>query len=543
MAHQSVLIAGAGPSGLVLALVLLQNGVSVRIIDKELKHRIGSRGTAVQPRTLELYDILGILPEIQNEGEFLPSMAKYNPGELKPASMSKVADWVEPTPDVPHEILAKQLQKFSCFVEFGTELLGFEQFPDHVVAHIIKTDAEGKQLEEHIKFDWLVGTDGARSIVRKQLGLSFLGETRTEQHIALGDIVVEEGVEPTNWHMWSVPPKFIALRSTLSTSKVFMFALTGRPEHLAEKTLTREDFIEEFYAVTKRTDIKFGEATWLTNWSPNMRMVDRLREGRVFIAGDAAHCHSPTGGQGLNSCVQDVANLGWKLALVQKGLAPPKLLDTYSEERIRVIAHMLNLTTELYNSSFDQLHRKGIAIEDASFARGGDLRMLGINYRGSSIISEDAGAAAEGASNAYAKAEGGRIQAAYRAPDAPGLIRVGSGSASDPTRLFTLFRASVHTVLLFGGDAASRVPVASVLAHIPAGLFDALLVLPKGQKAASDAEIFSSLVLIDASGHAYGGYGVGTELTIVVVRPDGFVGAVASDAAGVQKYFQKLLSI
>ncbi|KAJ7452718.1 FAD binding domain-containing protein [Mycena galericulata] len=554
MAHHSVLIAGAGPSGLILALVLLQNGVSVRIIDKEPKHRIGSRGTAIQPRTLELYDIIGILPEIQNEGEFLPSIAIYNPGELKPATMSRLAEWVEPTPDVPHanmisvsqerheEILRGQLQKFSCFVELGTELLGFEQFPDHVVAHIVKTDAKGKQLEEHTKFDWLVGTDGARSIVRKQLGLSFLGETRTEQSIALGDIVVEEGVEPTNWHMWSVPPKFIALRSTNSTSKVFMFALTGLPEQLAEKTLTREEFIEEFYALTKRTDIKFGEATWLSNYRPNMRMVDRLREGRVFIAGDAAHCHSPTGGQGLNSSVQDVANLGWKLALVQKGLAPPELLDTYSEERIRVIAHMLNLTTELYNATFDQLHRKGIALDDASFSRGGDMRMLGINYRGSSIISEDAGGAAEGASNAYAKADGARVQAAYRAPDAPGLVRVGSGSASAPTSLFTVFRASVHTVLLFGGDAAARAPVASILARIPADLWNALLVLSKGQETASDAEVFSS-VLVDASGHAYGGYGVGTELTIVVVRPDGVVGAVAADAAGVQRYFQKILSV
>ncbi|KAJ7465745.1 FAD binding domain-containing protein [Mycena galericulata] len=548
MTHPSILIAGAGPSGLILALILRQNRISVRIIDKEPRHRIGSRGSGIKPRTLELYDILGIFPYINNESGFPPSILRYEPGELKPSSTTKLAEYVEPTPDVPHpnslslsqerheEILREQLAKFSCAVELGSELRGFEQLPDHVIAHIIKTDAEGKQVEEHSKFDWLVGTDGAHSIVRKQLGLKFLGETRSEQNIALGDIVVEEGAEPTNWHMWSAPPKFVALRSTISTSKVFMFAITGLPE---QKTLTREEFIEEFYALTKRPDIKFGKATWLTNYRPNMRMVNKMREGRVFIAGDAAHCHSPTGGQGLNSSVQDVANLGWKLALVQKGLAPAALLDTYSEERLRVIAHMLNLTTEMYDASFEQLHSKGIPVDGNAFSRGGDLNMLGVNYRGSSIISEDAGAAAT-AQGAYAKAEGARVQAAYRAPDAPGLIRVGSASA--PTTLFTVFSVSAHTVLLFGGDAAARAPVAAVLARIANGIVHSVLLLPKAQETAPDSELFSE-VLVDGSGHAYTGYGVGTELNVVVVRPDGVVGAVASDPAGVERYFQKIVLI
>ncbi|KAJ6569265.1 FAD binding domain-containing protein [Mycena capillaripes] len=553
MATPSVIIAGAGPSGLILAIILRKSGVSVRIIDKETTHRVGSRGSTIQPRTLELYDILGVLPDILKIGATLPSIAKYDHGEIRPTSMVKLADILEPTPDIPHpnainvsqdlheEILRNHLRMLGCSVELGSELRSFEQFPDHVVAHIVTIDSEGKQKEESTRYDWLVGTDGAHSVVRKQLGLSFLGETRTEDHIALGDITVEEGAEPGFWHMWTIPPKMMVLRSSSSTSKVFMFAYSGRPEHLADKTLTRDEFIEEFYAMTGRRDIKFGLATWMTNYRPNMRMVDKMRDGRVFIAGDAAHCHSPTGGQGLNSSVQDSANLGWKLALAAKGLASPTLLDTYSAERLRVIAQMLKLTTELYNQSFDAL-RAGAEADDKVWSRGGDLRMLGVNYCGSAIVLE-AGAVPGGASTdspySQAHVDGARVQAGYRAPDASGLVCVRSGSGSDTdtskmTSLFAVFSAAMHTVLLFGhGDEAN---VAEVLAGLPKDAVRAVEVLAPGQRTAG-----SVLVLEDQAGHAYAGYGMNAnEPTVVVVRPDGVVGAVVSSVEGVEQYFKKI---
>ncbi|KAJ7093880.1 FAD binding domain-containing protein [Mycena belliarum] len=541
----SVLIAGAGPSGLILALVLLQNGVSVRIIEKESKHRIGSRGSGVQPRTLELYDILGILPSIEKESTQLVKLATYVQGELEPSSILEISERVEPTPSLPHanaliisqdrheEILRDHLQKFACPVELSTELHSFEQFPDHVVANITQTNADGKQVTESTKFDWLVGTDGAHSVVRKQLGLSFLGETQ-EHIIALGDIVVEEGVDPKFWHIWNLPGKLLALRSGGPTEKSFMLAYSGRPEDVAEKPLTREEFIEDFHKLTGRHDVKFGAATWMSNWRPNMRMVDTMRSGRVFIAGDAAHCHSPTGGQGLNSSVQDAANLGWKLALVQKGLAPATLLDTYSEERLRVIAQMLKLTTELYSKTVGNIASHEPA-DTSGWKRGEDLGMLGVNYCGSSILIEEGAVAS---ASAYSKTSGNRVQAAYRAPDAPGLVRAGTGDAS--TALFAVFSVSVHTVLLFGGDAASRAPLVGVLARLPADAVRAVLIVPQGQTAGDDAERFSE-VFDDREGHAYSGYGLTPgELAVVVVRPDGVVGAVVPGAEGVERYFQKI---
>ncbi|KAJ7093879.1 FAD binding domain-containing protein [Mycena belliarum] len=539
MPPPSVLIAGAGPSGLILALVLLQNGVPVRIIDKEPKHRIGARGTGVQPRTLELYAILDILPEFHKYGAPIVPMAMYKPGDIEPSKVAPLAQWVDPTPDTPHPnaimitqerheaILRDQLQKLSCAVELGSELCSFEQFSDHVVANITKTDADGKQVTESTQFDWLVGAEGARSVVRKQLGLSFLGETQ-EQIVALGDIVIEEGMDPKLWHMWKLPPRLLSLRSCNSGNNLFNFAYSGRPKHSAEKTLTREEFIEDFYALTGKRDVKFGAATWMSNWRPNMRMVDTMRSGRVFIAGDAAHCHSPTGGQGLNSSVQDAVNLGWKLALVQKGLAPATLLDTYSEERIRVIAQMLKLTTALYSKTFTA--GQAATDDDSEWKRGGDLSMLGVNYCGSSIVLEDGDA---GSASAYSKAAGSPVQAAYRAPDASGLVRAGG-----PTTLFATFSVAVHTVLLFGGNTASRTTIAGILNQLPADAVRTVLVMLQGQSVGDDAALFSE-VLEDREGYAYSGYGLTmSELAVVIVRPDGVVGAVVPDAEGVKRYFQ-----
>ncbi|KAF8178163.1 FAD binding domain-containing protein [Mycena galopus ATCC 62051] len=545
MANPSVLIAGAGPSGLILALILLQNGVSVRIIDKETHHRIGSRGSGVQPRTLELYDILGVLPNILKAGVPLAPMAKYERGELKPTRTVVLSPIVEPTPEKPHPnihvicqdthegILRAYLKDFSCSVELSTQLASFEQFPDSVVANIVKTDSDGKQLEERTRFDWLVGTDGAHSVVRKQLGLSFVGETKEGEHIALGDITVEEGLDPDIWHVWQQRSKLMLLRSG-PTRGLFMLAYSGRAKDLANKTITREEFIEDFYAITGRRDVKFGATTWLSNYRPNMRMVDKMRVGRVFIAGDAAHCHSFTGGQGLNSSVQDVANLGWKLALVQKGFASPALLDTYSEERIPVIAQMLNVTTTLYNKTFHKTSDADSTDPDEEWARGGDIHMLGVNYSGSSIVQEDGVPVVAGA-NAYSRGSE-RVQAAYRAPDAPGLVRAGSQDA--PTTLFSIFSSTAHTVLIFGGEETS---CADVLRRLPQEVVRAVQLLPRGQTASGAAT--SALVLEDRAGHAYAVYRLPVDaLTVVVVRPDGVVGAVAPGVEGVERYFKKLLS-
>ncbi|KAJ7695074.1 FAD binding domain-containing protein [Mycena rosella] len=538
MPHPPVLIAGAGPSGLVLALILLKNGAPVRIIDKERTYQIGSRAPGLHPRTLELYATLRVLDDIFNSAGKIVPTAVYDFGALVPKATTLLLKYHEPTPDVPHastavinqdeheEILRAHLAKLSCTVELGAELRSFEQSADGVVARIVKTAEDGTQNEETATFDWLVGTDGAHSVVRKQLGLSFLGETRTESIMALGDINIEEGLDPN--HMWNVGPKMIMLRPHGVTSTMFSFLFKGRSEYLMNKTLTGDEFAEEFYALTGRRDVKFGEAGMMSDYRPNIRMVDRMHQGH------AAHCHSPAGGQGMNSSVQDAGNLGWKLALVHKGLAPTALLDTYDEERLRVIAHMLGLTTALLDKGEGQLGKKDFQMQQ----HGDAMRMLGVNYRGSSIICEAADAAGA-ESDPYAEAAGSRVQAAYRAPDAPELMPAGIQGAA--TRLFEVFSTSAHTVLVFGGDADARAPVVDALARFPPGIVRAVLLLGQGHAVPSDAPRFG-VIFEDRAGHAYRGYGVDADaLTVVVVRPDGVVGGVASNAEGVEQYFHRIL--
>ncbi|KAJ7119265.1 FAD binding domain-containing protein [Mycena crocata] len=547
MPNPSILIAGAGPSGLVLALILLKNGVPVRIIDKERTHRIGSRGAGVMARTLELYATLGVVDDIlKDAGELLP-MAMYDVGQTVPKGEHRLMKYQEPTPDIPHantatmnqahheKILRAHLAKLGGTVELGSELRSFEQSADSVVARIVKTAADGTQSEETATFDWLVGTDGAHSVVRKTLGLSFLGEAKVEDHYAaVGDIYIKaKSLDRNSWHMWNVGSKLIILRPDNVDPDLFTF-IYGGCELPEDRTLTAKEFAEHFYAMTERHDIKFGEAQWMTNYRANIRMVDTMRQGRVFVAGDAAHCHTPSGAQGLNSSVQDAFNLGWKLALVHKHLASTSLLDTYAEERLRVIAHMLGLTTALAEKVMDDVGKKDFKLEHVD-----STRMLGVNYSGSSIVFEEPGAAQ--ASDAYAQTLQGHVQAAYRAPDAPGLVAAGTQDAV--TRLFEVFNVSVHTVLVFGGDAKARKPVVDVLARIPVGTVRAVLVLGQGQALPSDGSSFAA-VLEDRAGHAYKGYGAdAAKLTVVVVRPDAVVGVVASDAERVEKYFEKILVV
>ncbi|KAJ7913864.1 FAD binding domain-containing protein [Mycena leptocephala] len=542
MSQPSVLIAGAGPAGLILAIILLKNNVPVRLINAESKHRIGSRGAGIQPRTLELYDILGVLPEfLKLANTDMGRRRMYElPGGSKVVKELPVVDYVEPTPGTPHTnpvsisqelhegVLREYLSELGGTVELSTALRSFEQFPDHVVAQIVKTGADGTERTEVAKFDWLVGTDGVHSVVRKQLGLSFLGETKEEEHVLVGDIDVDEGLEHGFWHYWIPPSQMIVLRP--GTGNSWRMAFTGGPEHWKQTVPTRDEFVEEFCTVTGRHDIKFGAATWMSGFKPSMRMVDKFGLGRVFVAGDAAHCHSPTGGQGLNSSVQDAANLGWKLALVASGRAPAALLDSYSAERLPVIAEMLKLTTALYEKTAGAA--AGVAGDANAWAqasaRGGALGMLGVNTQGSTIM-----APAPGGAYGAVEAAPGRVQAGYRAPDAPGLV----GAEGTVTRLFDVFGPAAHTLLILGGDAAMYEGVKRALGHWPKGTERTLLVRRAGEK--GESAIVGLKVLGDREGHAYAGYASGMaegEASIVIVRPDGMIGAVVSDAEGIERY-------
>ncbi|KAI5988821.1 FAD binding domain-containing protein, partial [Pisolithus albus] len=310
-----------------------------------------------------------------------------------------------------------------------------------------------------------------------------------------------------------------------------------------------------------------------------MRMVDKFGVGRIFVAGDAAHVHSLAGAQGLNSSVQDAVrpnalqfNIAWKIALVYKGLSPASLLDTYTIERLPVIAEMLGFTTEMHKLMFNESHAEHTPRSNAdengnvesqferAMRRRGKLYMLGVHYRCpyqstlhhtspivvDEFISTPTPKAAV-VNSTYGDTEEDVLRAGDRAPDAPGLVPT---RMTGSTRMFDIFGSTHHTVIIFAPILAKSV-VRSILATLgqsfPKELVRRVVVLPgsasepdDGVGTSSEADqSFDTEVLVDKAGHAYRGYVVGPqEVKAVVVRPDGVVGAIVHGVTGLKGYFE-----
>nr|AGK29863.1 FAD-binding protein [Volvariella volvacea] len=489
MSDPFVLIVGAGPSGLVLALTLLQNGVPVRIIDKNVRRNVGERGAGIMPRSLEVHEFLGTRKDFAPLWMHVPQTRMYDVDGATPIKTFSMSPYQEPTPDRPYTnpvllgqnhqeaVLRSHLEKYSCYVEYASELRSFEQDDAGVTAHIAKY-VDGQEVLEAARFAYLVGTDGAHS------------------------------------------------NETLRSKKDYPVK-AGRELDHALVSSNRETFIEEFYSITNRKDIIFGELNWLSDYRPNIRMVDKFSAGRVFIAGDAAHCHSPTGGQGMNSSIQDSFNLGWKLALVHKG-AKGCLLDTYSQERLPVIAEMLNLTTQVLSKTFKQKEN-----ENQAWDRSGNLHQLNVNYRGSSIIVDERSAVK---STSPYSGDATSLCAGDRAPNAIGLKDLGVTNNSG--RLFDLFRPTYHTVLVFSVDQAAQLSLLDILkSH--GEHFRSVLILPRDEDdVPGEMTPQYHYMFKDCEGNAHKTYGVdeGVAVLGVVIRPDGYIGAIVQSPLGLQRY-------
>ncbi|WP_062997598.1 FAD-dependent monooxygenase [Nocardia mikamii] len=469
---RTVLIAGAGPTGLTLAIDLARRGVDVRIVDKATTPFTGSRGDGIQPRTLEVFDDLGVLDAVLAAGTPTPVMRAYLDGTLvaeRRMSESRAASPAVPYPNPwvlgqsdTERLLRERLAEFGVRVEFGTALAGFTQDTDEARATLTGPDGT-----ENVAARYLVGADGGAGIVRRTLGIPFEGTTDESIRMLLGDVPVDALDHDFGyWFAAAATPTAGVALTPLPGGRLFQFAapLGDDPRP------TRAVLQERLDRVSGRTDLTVGEPVWSTVWRPNIRLAQRFRSGRAFLAGDAAHVHPPTGGQGMNTGIQDAYNLGWKLAAALSG--DPSPLETYEPERRAVARRVLGLSTELLDK-----HLQGH--EDAMH-RGSETHQLDISYR-------DA-------------ADAAGLTAGDRAPDAP--LRRGDGSA---LRLFDLFRGPHATRLTFGAPAEGA-EVAGVRAYS--------IVAPGHQPEPGQ--------LIAVDGHAFTDYSATTG-TQVLVRPDGYL--------------------
>jgi len=333
--NPKVLISGAGPVGLTLANELVRHGISVRIVDKSAVRTDKSKALVLWSRTLELLDDAGYAKDFLSSG--IPAHgAQISTGKQVVARISfdlidsRFAYALMIAQSETERVLEERLAAAGVTVERTVELTGFSDKGASVEAVLTKANGERETLEA----DWLVGCDGAHSTVRHGLGFAFEGST-LQSHWALADGHIT-GLEPADhlhifWHRDGILAFF-----PIGGHRWRVIANLG-PARDGE--VHPDPTLEEINVLMARRGlpgIAMSDPVWLAAFRINERKVRDYSRGRVFLAGDAAHIHSPAGGQGMNTGMQDAFNLAWKLALVIDGAAKPSLLESYSPERTAV---------------------------------------------------------------------------------------------------------------------------------------------------------------------------------------------------------------
>ncbi|MCX4752385.1 FAD-dependent monooxygenase [Kitasatospora purpeofusca] len=523
-----VLVVGAGPTGLTLACDLARRGVPALLVEQAGALFPGSRGKGLQPRTQEVFEDLGLLTAVHAAGRPYPRMLSWEDGEPQ-------GEWdlvggpgpVAPDPTVPfpsvwmlpqwrtQELLHERLRELGGEVVLGTALSGLDQYPDRVEARL--TGPDGTELTVSARY--LVAADGGRSTVRRAVGIPMAGEQVDPRPALVADLEID-GLDRGNWHVWPKAPGGPLLLCPLPSTTAFQlfaqFGAEGGAEagaeggagNDAEPDTSPEGVRRTVAARTHLPESALGRVHWASGFRPRTALAERFREGRVFLAGDAAHMHSPAGGQGLNTSIQDAYNLGWKLGQVLRHGADEALLDSYEEERLPIAADVLEIST--------RLHRAG-GVRAGGLRRGPRTEQLGLGYEDGPLTVEARPGLAEDA-----------LRAGERAPDAPldgaanatadsgpaggtasgaasGTADSGpAGGTGSARRLFELFRGPHVTVLAVGRD----------LPELPAGVH----------------------------GHRVDGgvtervYGPG----LFVVRPDGYLGLATHDPADLPGYLDRL---
>jgi 2-polyprenyl-6-methoxyphenol hydroxylase-like FAD-dependent oxidoreductase len=429
-----VVIVGSGPTGLMAAALLSRCGVSVRILDKSQQQAHESRAFGVQARSMELFLNMGLADELLNRGLIATGMQVFVDGEnMGGFNFDDIG-----RPDTPYSfllmvpqwdieaILVEDLRRLGVEVEHDVEVTGFEQSSQSVVVHA--KNAVGANFD--VSCSYLIGADGAHSIVRKTLGLRFEGAAYP-QGFLLADCKITWPFDYDHMRLFLrgralavyLPLKgkdvgrIIAIDPVASQKDAPIEAQGGSELSLDE--------VESALREASARDIKLSDPVWTSRYRIHHRGVNKYGEGRVFVAGDAAHIHSPAGGQGMNTGLQDAANLAWKLALVLKGHAPGQLLDTYHSERWPVGQKVLNYTDKLFAGMSSQsgwvarLRNMLVPLLAATLSRSGTIRarafhfisQLGIHYHESNFVHD---ASSSDASRAWREG----LAAGRRAPNA-----------------------------------------------------------------------------------------------------------------------------
>jgi len=505
-----VLVVGAGPVGLTMACELARHGVRFRICDKAPAPSSTSKALAIFPRTLEVFQMMGIVENFLDAGLKVDGISFYNKsGQIGHIGFSCLPCRYRFAISLPQsqteQILSEQLLRRGGAVERERELIGISQTEDCVRATIRASDGS----QELVESEWLVGCDGAHSGVRHALNLSFEGEAYAETFL-LADVRLEGSLDRIHIHLFLAEDGIVGVFPFRSERCRVIASVGGNNENpkASEPQLAE---VQELVDRRTRGAIRLSDPVWLSRFHISHRKIREFRYGRVFLAGDSAHIHSPAGGQGMNTGIQDAFNLAWKLGLVVHERSPVSLLDTFNAEREPVAKMVLNLTDRLtrmatLQSPFGQQLRDallplltGIHVIEDRVAE--TMAEIGIHYRRSSAVTGKTGRA---------------LHAGDRAPD----CTLFNGATHEAILLLDRLRRPVHQLLFFAGnstrDAIDLDEHRKLLAGLYAHVMDTLLIVHDKSSAISNA-------LFDPDGLAHALYEV-HPTGIVLIRPDGYIG-------------------
>ena len=405
MQKSDVLIIGAGPTGLILALWLTRLGVRVRIVDKTAAPGTTSRALAVQARTLELYRQLDLADAVLAKGHRTPAVNLWVGGERRARmSLNDMGKGLTPYPfmhifpqDEHERLLVAKLKSFGVSVERETELLHFSEQAGGVTARLRGADGSESDCEA----TYLAGCDGARSKVRETIGTGFPGGTY-EHLFYVADVEAKGAAVDGELHVDLDEADFVAVFPLAGEGRARLIG-TVRDERAGRaETLTFDDVRSHAIGQMK---LAVNKVNWFSTYHVHHRVTRHFRKNRAFLIGDAAHIHSPAGGQGMNTGIGDAINLAWKLAAVVKGRAPDTLLDSYEGERIGFARRLVASTDRAFTFATGQgqlaaFVRKHLApvVLPALFSFGAVRRFAFrtvsqtmINYRGSPLSRGAAG--------------------------------------------------------------------------------------------------------------------------------------------------------
>lgn len=507
-ANPDVVIVGAGPTGLILAHELLRRGVSIRLFEKRRGPSHTTRAMTVHARSMEMFEHIGAAHRLEEVCSESPGNIYHFPGRAldeQPRTdyrtlPSRFPFYYKINQNDFEQVLREHLRAtYSVIPEYRTEVIGIEPDAEGAVVTVHYPD----DSLESLRTDWVIGCDGKRSLVRERAGISFEGGQVAA--MAMMDVQLSNVTFDDEWMNYFFDETLFMNVTKLPGKNWRIYMADADGSYVAA-----EDQRRAFQEVADKLGIgfKLGEPEWATRWPILNNIAGSYRTGRLIICGDASHIHSPSGGQGMNGCMQDAFNLGWKLAAVVNGEASEKILDSYEKER-RPIAEQVSegaMTTHEIVMGFgippeDRYHLTQVPDWESNSIRL--VSGLSHNYR--DVVEVPAG---------LTPVSGPKP--GERAPDATIAVE-------PQKRVYDLTRHPGFTLIAVPGTAASEAETAEAAGRVRDALdrrhpdrVRSYLVTSGGDETGFDFDHRAP----DESGEIRKRYDIGDEGRIILIRPD-----------------------